>query len=474
MFRLLIVDDEKYTRTTIRRIIRFSENRIMDIHEAIDGIDAYYKICQVIPDIMILDMDMPRLDGASLLERLKADNIHIKTIVVSAHDNFKYMKKSLKYGVVDYLLKPVNREALNNALTNVVLLLNKDKVTNNRNYEQSFLQDWIVKNQKFFKNTENNIIVIIFSELLNSEMLKTISDVIHINFIGMNNLIYCFSCNNVNKFQQINNSLNEKISVNFTGFSYQLNYLDRNPTQIYGEIRKTVRSMNIVDFDNIIHMDFKAIEISNVILDFKNMNYYNTDAVIKGIDFLIGGILESTINTPKNISINFLRYTETIKMWCDIKDIDCNFIYDWIMNIEESINSYNINIIMIQLEEIKNSIRQYIVDKNSNLSSNIRDFIENNYKTALTLNALEGRFNYSKEHMLREFKKEYGMSIISYLNKVRIEKAIELITKGFAVGEACYNVGFSDLNYFRRKFKDIKGMSPGAYLKFDEGIKDEK
>ena len=58
MFRLLIVDDEKYTRTTIRRIIRFSENRTMDIHEAIDGIDAYYKICQVIPDIMILDMEV--------------------------------------------------------------------------------------------------------------------------------------------------------------------------------------------------------------------------------------------------------------------------------------------------------------------------------------------------------------------------------------------------------------------------------
>lgn len=471
MYSLLIVDDEACTRKTIKKISELSENAITDVVEAMDGIDAYYKICQNVPDIMILDMDMPRMDGAALLQRLDDDDIRIKTIVVSGHDNFAYLQKSIKYGVVDYLLKPVNRRALNVAIANAAALIKKEKQIkkqDNRNYHQNFLQDWIIENQKDFGSKTIYIICIIFGEALYSEDNKIIQKIVEasqIHLIGRKNLMYYFSHCNGSVSLQINNILNKEFAIEFTGFSYEIHTGDKRTPEIYEEIKQKARSMNLVKLDNTIHPDYIRIDTGNEILDLQKLNYYHADEIIKGLDVLLDNIISGSINTPKDISTNFLKYTEIVKMWCDIKDTNCNFIYDWIMNVEESINSYNIKIVLKRLEEIRNNIAQYIVEEDVRLSSDIKAYIEQNYAAIIALNVLEDEFNYSKEYMLREFKKDYGMGIIGYLNKVRIDKATNLLVSGLSINEASLKVGFLDSNYFSRKFKEIMGVSPRSYVK---------
>ena len=65
---------------------------------------------------MILDMRMPGMSGEEILEELKKRDIRIKIIVVSGFDSFEYVRKALRYGVVDYILKPVNRTEFNEIL----------------------------------------------------------------------------------------------------------------------------------------------------------------------------------------------------------------------------------------------------------------------------------------------------------------------------------------------------------------------
>lgn len=129
MSKILIVDDEKWTRETIKQFGKWEQYNIEVIREAGDGQEALGLIEQFSPDIVITDMKMPGVDGIELLQIVTDRFPRIKLIVVSGYDDFKYMRQAIHSKVNEYLLKPVNAKELNLAL---------DKCTNEiKSYTQS-------------------------------------------------------------------------------------------------------------------------------------------------------------------------------------------------------------------------------------------------------------------------------------------------------------------------------------------------
>lgn len=106
---VLIIDDEPLAR---QLIIRFLEpfNRITIVGECIDGLEAFKMIQEYKPDLIFLDIQMPRINGFELLEII--DNPPL-IIFSTAHD--EYAIKAFELNAIDYLLKPYNRERFNNA-----------------------------------------------------------------------------------------------------------------------------------------------------------------------------------------------------------------------------------------------------------------------------------------------------------------------------------------------------------------------
>jgi len=81
----------------------------------------------------------------------------------------------------------------------------------------------------------------------------------------------------------------------------------------------------------------------------------------------------------------------------------------------------------------------------------------------LSLTSLSEQFHYSREHLSREFKNQYGIGLIKYINDVRLERARALLSKSTPVNEVCTRVGFFDDSYFIKIFKHKYGMSPKKY-----------
>jgi two-component system response regulator YesN len=129
MSKIIIVDDEKWTRETIKQFGKWEQFNIEIIGEAGDGQEALRLIEQFLPDIVITDMKMPGVDGIELLQIVTERFPQIKLIVVSGYDDFKYMRQAIRSKVNEYLLKPVNSNELNLAL---------DKCTNEiKSYTQT-------------------------------------------------------------------------------------------------------------------------------------------------------------------------------------------------------------------------------------------------------------------------------------------------------------------------------------------------
>jgi two-component system, response regulator YesN len=116
MLKLIIVDDEKWTRETIKQFGKWENYSIEVIGEAGDGLEGLRLIEQLSPDIVITDMKMPGMDGTELLRIVTERFPQIKLIVASGFDDFKYMHQAIHSKVNEYLLKPINAEELNLAL----------------------------------------------------------------------------------------------------------------------------------------------------------------------------------------------------------------------------------------------------------------------------------------------------------------------------------------------------------------------
>ncbi|MCR8968402.1 response regulator [Facklamia sp. 7083-14-GEN3] len=110
MFKLLIADDESIIRRGIKQLIPLEDLGISDVYEAEDGEEALDVVEEFQPDIMLLDINMPKLDGLSVAESIKAKYPETYVIILTGYDYFEYMQKAIRAKVDDYILKPVSKK----------------------------------------------------------------------------------------------------------------------------------------------------------------------------------------------------------------------------------------------------------------------------------------------------------------------------------------------------------------------------
>lgn len=128
--KLLLTDDEESVRNAIARIVDWESAGAEICGTAKDGADALDKIVAYEPDILLIDIRMPKMSGLEVIEEInRHEDWHIKSIVLSGHDEFEYARQALRLGAVDYLLKPCLQEDILKAVENARALLMQEKET---------------------------------------------------------------------------------------------------------------------------------------------------------------------------------------------------------------------------------------------------------------------------------------------------------------------------------------------------------
>ncbi len=105
-----------------------------------------------------------------------------------------------------------------------------------------------------------------------------------------------------------------------------------------------------------------------------------------------------------------------------------------------------------------------LVMENASLGQLIREYMENNFATPITLEELAERTGVDKFAVCRRFKREYGVSVMNYLKEIRISKAKHYLKyTGFPIREIGVRCGFESPSYFGKIFREETGMSPKEY-----------
>jgi len=131
MWSLVVADDEPKIRRGIEGILDWHEFNINIVGEAEDGEIALEIIKEKKPNIILLDINMPFLNGLNLLQKLKDINNKSIVIIISGYDDFSYAQKALQFNVFDYILKPVNKKSMEEIITKAVNKLNEIEKENN-------------------------------------------------------------------------------------------------------------------------------------------------------------------------------------------------------------------------------------------------------------------------------------------------------------------------------------------------------
>lgn len=526
-YKVLIGDDEYWTREKLKKMIEWEEYNLELLEPAVDGEDVLRKIQENRPDILITDINMPYLNGVELLKILNEKYSDIITFVISGYEDFDYVKETFLAGSINYLVKPVSKIDLVNALSKVleIIIQRKSKKQEEERKEielkkaASLMQDrefsrlldkretpftpniTMNSNMDFAGMTLMLIKIHNFKELtkqynydmnmLSYTLKKKIKDMIQSETTLIFNHIY-----RSNEFIVVNEkdnstieNMSKKMLIDFAKItdspvSIVLSDHSYSIDSIYQAYVQTVALLMTRPFTRksmIITSKKQNMESENIKNHFSDiqknelinlLKSYKKQEVKKFVFKNIG------IANCENEQWEYLEVKQTVKR---VLNIVLEYMTMQAAGVQEIFEMENLvemfdNVIELLDAEYLCELMEYAID---NAMSFIQEesadsikctikqaalYIDKHYFEVLTLTSLSKQYNVESSYFSRVFRKEMGVNLMLYIAKTRIAHAKEYIQKGNAnLTEIAFLVGYDDYTYFNKVFRKLEGKSPRDY-----------
>lgn len=117
--RVMIADDHSMIREGLKQLLEL-EGDFQVIEEACDGVECLEKLSKITPDILLLDINMPNMNGLEVLQKIKDKRMRVKVLVLTVHNEVEYLLKAVDIGINGYLLKDSESAELKKAILTVV------------------------------------------------------------------------------------------------------------------------------------------------------------------------------------------------------------------------------------------------------------------------------------------------------------------------------------------------------------------
>lgn len=520
MYKVLIVDDESFIRRGLEHCMDWGEYGCELVDTASDGLDALEKIHRLEPDIVISDINMDRMTGIELVERLNAGYPHIKCILLTGICEFNNVYSAIKYNVMDLILKPTSPSRIQQAISKAI------------NEIQAEERDKGLHEQIDSQNEQNQRLkhAMMLSNIVDghtpaeevAEALEHVCLYLH-NYCIVTVLLWGISEKNASStFYQVEKMVYSYTDQLFEDVPYYCGFTNGHsihfvidypeiPNDFTGLIRhlcidlyKTID--NLTDYNSSIGIGDchrKASELLYAAKEsVKAANYalYDKEAIpvvmVKDMppisnDTIVGikqhvdalsDALESADLARADTALETLKeyyagqklpIDEVRNIWAvvanlcirnlwdhDLLDNDIfstnHELYKGIMECGHLEDLYELSAKVVEL-----TIRGMMETANEpkNLIEHVENHIKKHYQSDLSLTKIADKYHISSSYLSRLFKSKKNISLSTYIQNVRVEKAKELIIgTDLRTYEIAEQVGITDPVYFSKLFKKVTGI----------------
>ncbi len=535
MYKILIAEDEKLVRIGLKHSFDWGKYDMTIISDVGNGLDAYNGYTQTHPDVMIIDIKMPEMDGMELLRKIRENDSYTKIIILSCLDDFEIARQAMNLGASGYLLKlTMTNEEMDKLLGKVYRELEEEKKTrpeissehidtkikkHKRNiiykylnydmYTDSEFASWI---EQLDINIDPSCMVVCYGKFFNStlDIQKESDGVLIDSYVFSRETMMDLIRENIGGICK-----NEVIPTDDMGFILIISFSGRRGEkaiheenfQIFNRIDKSVNDyfntslyLGISDIQSGIHGLKRMLAQAKTAVAFRFFYSQRHFLVYKDIDIPVikERMMKHLLNAYMNAGINNMvieqRYTEkaaalaqdiSLHTECPkrLREGLCGLL-QWIINALKSWDDRTSSLLIDSSREILNAycledllkaFDKFMTEMGTfyklhgNLNDHIKvalSYIEENYNKEIMLQDVANHINLSPGYLSSLFKNELKENFIDYVNRMKIEKAKELLSgtplKSYEIAE---KIGFADHTYFSKWFKKFTGMSPSSFRK---------
>lgn len=162
--RVLLVDDEIMIREGFKRLFDWEAHDCEVIGEAADGMEALNQIDVLNPDIVIMDINIPIMNGLKVIKLSRMKHPEIAFVIVSGYDDFSYCREALRSQITDYILKPVNYDEFGKCIDNLKISLFQQRITEEKELKRQASRTILGITRYLQKNLSQEISLAILSE----------------------------------------------------------------------------------------------------------------------------------------------------------------------------------------------------------------------------------------------------------------------------------------------------------------------
>lgn len=526
-FKILIADDEYWSREKLRNMIDWKSYGLTLLEPASDGEEVLARMAKERPDILITDMNMPFVSGVDLLQEIQMKYPDTIPFVISGYDDFEYVRDSFLAGSINYLVKPVNRIDLVNAVVkalDMVAQRNVQKKEEKQRQEEFLKASSIIQDREFSQLLEQKKMshsTVMMSGKMDFTGAKMILIKIH-DMAGMAvHFHYDMNLLSFKLKQKIKEMLNIKDIVIFnyiyrsnefvllfegkgTGLSEAAKRLNRGLGELTASPVSIVINEHTCSMDNIYQAYVQSVALlmtrkytleSVVIRSGKQEEETEEERVYSRISEAQMKELRTLWKTGNKKAIRKMIFGNigirdcSRQQWqyLEVKQTVHRIVNTWeeamtgnqekqnYLDYEGMVEAadkaveqldalYLCEILDEMIELAADAAQEEYLEAASNLVRQAAAYIDACYFEPLTLSGLAEKYHVENSYFSRIFRKEMGETLIHYLTRTRIEKAKEHIRSGDTnLAEVAFMVGYDDYTYFNKVFRKMTGVSPREY-----------
>jgi two-component system response regulator YesN len=494
-------------RKALSSIIKARIPQITGIEEAENGQVALEKAKMLLPDILLLDIKMPRINGIEVARQVKEFSPACKILLLSGYTYFNYAREAVTIGIQDFLVKPVEDNELVAALQIAINSIEKAGTQTSGNkrveylyhcLEREFLSSVAFRqikephlgnylkaleisgefclggilcektSQKGLSENAEQQVTVLMQSVFAKDRTITIKMDMHI-YVLLFVSAYRTNLALLEQFKILSSLLEQTFEEPFT---LRLGSLKSSAAELFesfNEARKMLESPEpIAMFQT--HgketIDRFSQEAETLLCD-KLLQGERDNSLVLLSDLY--RVLEKNSRDFEELKLRVYNLLVILNRRISkdfvFKD---SLVFHYQLELytkREEVKAY----LFDQMQEMLEMVASYYTNASKAWKQQVFLYLSQSFQNEVTLEDLASYVGFSTSYLSRIFKQEFGMNFCSYVNHLRIEQAKKLLSQGTqSIKEIAYSLGYADANYFARVFKKETGVNASQYQKVSE------
>lgn len=497
MYRAMIVDDELWIVRGLERMLDWNTYGFELVGTSTDSEETLRLTEERKPDLLVSDIRMAGLNGIELMQKTKEKHRHMKYIMISGYSDFHYAREALRHGALDYILKPITKEALSDALLKAKEELDAEQLHTRQTLPDLEAVLYFLKsvgeaahsdvtlNTLGLSGSYPNFRCIMYSHTERHDTWQAAlcaegeSDAV--TFIsGQNRYMAVLNCtaaaeeNILKQLQSMAQKTGQRV-----GISSRADTVDKvielmeqarqayyhlfiDPHEPYCEYREeglSPLSLLMEEFEPLLKGDTwhvrRVHDLIEQLPEFTAKHRLTMKSLTLIYNYVISSI-NKTLITGSLPDHKLLLSVDAVRLAEDFGSMERFHLY---------LHEY-VNRLSGHLDESAHVSQDATAPSNKSLITRVKQYIDQHYKSNVSLGELAERFHLDERYLSQLFKLETGQTFTSYLIGLRLNHARALLRNTSlsiqVISELC---GYQDYFYFNKLFKKYVGTTPASYRK---------